>query len=226
MISDLQASVFRITSSDPATRKFGTGFVIYQDKQATYLLTCAHVVDGLSQVKVGSNAATVIAYGSPNGPNDLAVLKVEDLLNTQPVKLTVSGEKGLRFIAEGFRKLYGEQLKIAPIRGSLGDSVGLESINQVVRIDAWDLDIDEGYQLQSGYSGSPVADETYNNVLGIVRHQEGERKGVAISIGALPEVWTEMPISLLKGEDINISPPYSALSSVSRKRKKTLETIR
>lgn len=40
----LQDAIVLITSSDPEVGGFGTGFIVYQDQQTSYVVTCAHVV--------------------------------------------------------------------------------------------------------------------------------------------------------------------------------------
>ena len=39
-----QNSVVLVRSTDPGEQSFGTGFVIHKDEQASYIVTCAHVV--------------------------------------------------------------------------------------------------------------------------------------------------------------------------------------
>jgi hypothetical protein len=54
---------------------------------------------------------------------------------------------------------------------------------------AWDLQITDDYSLASGYSGSPVVDEITGNVLGVVSHKQGDKKGIAIAIAELERIW-------------------------------------
>lgn len=77
-------SVVLIVSSDPGEQSFGTGFVIYKDQQATYLLTCAHVVrevGGPGKIQINASQAKVIA-SSPEEEADLAILSLERLPDT------------------------------------------------------------------------------------------------------------------------------------------------
>ena len=83
-MSDLWPSVFQITSSDPANKSFGTGFIIYLDQEVkvTYLLTCAHVVakvGGPDNISIGGNKAMLVVSGAEDG-TDLAVLQINGLL--------------------------------------------------------------------------------------------------------------------------------------------------
>jgi len=196
---DLQASVVLIASSDPNISRFGTGFVIHQEGQATYLLTCAHVVEdvgGAETIDIGGLKGTVVALGNADAL-DLAVLRIEGQLDKSPLGLRVSGAKDSAFSTAGFQ-LFGKHYLIRPLQGRLGEPVGLAIRGQAGYIKAWDLKIEDDYQLQPGYSGSPVVDEISGEVLGIVSHRQGQgERGLAISIEALPNIWPDMPVHLL-----------------------------
>ena len=207
MNSNLQDSIILITSIDSQNNRFGTGFVIYQDQSSTYLLTCNHVVKdvgGSDKVKAGNFIARVIASGEDDGI-DLAVLQIEDLLVKPSLNLRVSGKKGNPFITAGFQ-LFGKAFLIRELQGNLGTQVGLEFREGANRIDAWDLKIVDEYNLQPGYSGSPVVEPKSGYVLGVVSHRQGDgEKGLAISIEALEMIWKEIPLNLLKGNALQNS---------------------
>ena len=127
-----------------------------------------------------------MATGDENGL-DLAVLRVDGLSEMPALNLLGTGEKGSSFITAGFQ-LFGKEHLIRPLRGNLGDRVGLQS-RGLDRIQAWDLQIQD-YALQPGYSGSPVVDPDSGNVIAAVSHRQGEGKsGLAISIEALDRIW-------------------------------------
>lgn len=195
-----------ITSSNPerkADGDFGTGFVIHQDKQTTYLLTCAHVVEavgGSDQVKVDGHPATVEAIGDSQGC-DLAVLVVRKLLpKLPPLRLSVVGEQGRDVTVAGYYTDGTKTKKQARIKGKLGDTqiINLEGD----RTKAWNLEIaqDSKHNLKSGYSGSPVIDEITGYVLGVVAQETGKGNGLAISIEALEKIWSESVSVLLPSE--------------------------
>lgn len=199
MATDLQTSVALITSRDPENNQFGTGFVIHQDKSATYLVTCAHVVDDVGGTEAAINAddspAKVVAAGLADGL-DMAVLRVEGLHNYPPLPLQASAQKGTEFTLVGFQK-FRQRHVVRPLEGRLGHPVGLTLPDRPGRISAWDLII-EGDTLQRGYSGSPVVDKTGGQVLAVTSYRQGQgERGLAISIGALPTIWPDMPASLL-----------------------------
>lgn len=210
MSSSLRDSVVRITSSNPDESSFGTGFVIYQDEQATYVVTCAHVVNdvgGPKSVKAGGVTASVIApiFKENVEPAvlgedgvDLAVLRVVGLQNKPLLHVSDTGETGKEFTTAGFQQYFkNKSFLIRELRGVLGEQVGVEARDLFERIEAWDLEFTGKYQLKPGYSGSPVV-EASGTVIGIVSTREGGEKGVAIAIKALKEIWSDMPDSLLQ----------------------------
>jgi hypothetical protein len=195
MNSDWENSIVLINSSRRENTGFGTGFVIHQDERAAYIVTSAHVVEdigGPEEIEVGGIPASVAAIGAADGI-DLAVLRVEELLATSAFTLRVAGREGSPFISAGFQ-LFSKHFLIRPVQGKLGEQVGLETRKHIGRIKAWVLEIDDTYQLQPGHSGSPLVDKTSGYVIGVISYRRGEgKRGLAISVDALNEVWPEMP---------------------------------
>ena len=203
MSSDLDDSVILITSESSEIPNFGSGFVIYQDKCTTFLLTCAHVVKdigGATKIRVGTDRATVVELGEEKGC-DLAVLKVNGLLEKLPLKLSNSASKGRRIVVSGY---YQNETKVKTqrkISGVIGERIVLELDGN--RTIAWDIEIDESskYFLQPGYSGSPVVDEQTGATIGVMSQRVGTgRQGLAISIEAVRKIWQDIPSSLLQNE--------------------------
>jgi S1-C subfamily serine protease len=181
MSLEFHDSVVLIESKEDNNRRFGTGFIIYQDKQITYLLTCSHVVEdvgGIEKVKAAGESATVIAFDGSDG-FDLAVLRIDSLFIKKPLDLGRFAEKGNTFKAVGYKSYDGKRFLREPIRGKLGEQVVLQSKLHIEPILAWYLKIDEEYSLQPGNSGSPVIDEASGKVLGVVRSSPKRRKGVS-----------------------------------------------
>ncbi|MEH2261214.1 trypsin-like peptidase domain-containing protein [Nostoc sp.] len=186
---EIQKSIVLVTSSDPKTNHFGTGFVIRQTISVAHILTCAHVIDdvgGVEQVMVDGQNATVVDSGKDLGL-DIAILRVETLWNKPALQTQGDAQKGRPVIIAGFQ-LYAKSHLIRSLRGILGNQQGLQ-VNSGERIPVWDLQVVDDYNLESGYSGSPIVDEATGKVLGIVSHKQGGRTGLAISIEALDKIW-------------------------------------
>lgn len=199
--------VVHITSNNPE-RKFGTGFVVFQDPSATYIVTCAHVVvdvGGRETIQAGGKPAEVVALGSNDGVSgiDLAVLKVPALENAMTFHLQNKGKEGSPFTTSGFQmyKLQPNKFTFVSreLNGILGKRIFIGS-SSVSSVGAWDLKITDDFQLEPGYSGAPVIEETSGTVIGVISIREGGKKGIAISIEALEKIWPQMPLALLAPE--------------------------
>jgi fructose-1,6-bisphosphatase/inositol monophosphatase family enzyme len=202
MNTDLHTSIFRVTSADDDNKRFGTGFAVHRDEQATYFVTCMHVITNdkgeLGQIKVGGYPATVVAHGVEHDLYDIALLRVENLVNIPSLKLSTSGQPGESCFIIGFQEsnpLY----VLRPLSGNLGASLEIEATQQSGRAKAWDLKIKDDFSLQKGYSGAPVVRDSTGEVIGIVSHRLGEGKlGRAISAEALIRIWPHMAFDLFK----------------------------
>ena len=191
MSAHLQDSVVQVTSSDQTNRVVGTGFAIDRDEQGTYFLTCKHVVTtagGATQIKVIDRPAEMVASGSEEGLDDVAVLRADDLLNVPILRLRVSGEAGSGIKVAGFQP-FGEGLLIRSIPGTLGERIGLEARQRLERIVAWDLLIAGDFDLERGYSGAPVIDNDTGDATAVANYRIGGRRGVAISIRTVDKIW-------------------------------------
>ncbi|NJK66058.1 MAG: hypothetical protein HC941_05560 [Microcoleus sp. SU_5_3] len=218
MSQNFSESVILITSSNASTNgNFGTGFVIDKDEQKTYLLTCAHVVKDVGeskQIKANGLPATVIVSGEDKG-FDLAVLRVEGLLDKPRLNLCAIGEEENPFIISGFYEFARTTPPaLRDIRGQLGKQIRLASSDGCDRINAWDLRMEDKHYLQPGYSGSPVIERSTGCVLGVVSYRIGKgEEGLAISIEALKQIWKEIPKNLIMNVEIpkTITPLSSAI---------------
>ncbi len=213
-VVDPVVSAVLITSSVPDNNYFGTGFVIHQDEDGTYLLTCAHVVQdvgGPDEVVAGGNKASIVASGAEDG-TDLAVLRTEGLRDKLPLPLNSKASRGQRFKTAGFQQYGWSTYLIRPLDGVLGHQVEIGR-SQSSLAKAWDLKITDEYQLQPGYSGSPVVDEE-GYVIAVVSTRQSEgTKGLAISVAALTKVWHDAPPNIISDN----SGQASGLDIVSRR---------
>src|SRR5262249_32291520 len=100
----MNESVVLISSTDPVNQSFGTGFVIYQEEESTYVLTCAHVIrdiGGPEHIHVDHIPARLVALDTDEG-FDLAVLQVEGLRELPPLPLRILGERARPIRVTGF----------------------------------------------------------------------------------------------------------------------------
>ncbi len=211
------SSIIRITSNDPDNKRFGTGFVIKQDKNFSYVLTCAHVVrdvGGEGRIQVGKFPAEFIACGPPGGI-DLAVLRVKNFAEFSLLSLKISGNKGMSFCLRGFCSFDRKkgQYIARTLEGKVGDQILLESDTHAERVKAWDLSIEKDdffSRLELGYSGSPVCDEN-GNVFAVLSHKRGEKYGHAVCISNLEIICPEIVLDL--SDDKNSRPVKSGVQN-------------
>ncbi|MGD1704654.1 GUN4 domain-containing protein [Dapis sp. BLCC M229] len=196
MSPSLEESIVLISSSKKAN-VIGTGFAFYQADNYTYLLTCAHVVEGVGgeeNLLVNNIPAEVISTGDVNG-FDLAVLGVEKLNVPLFQLISLSEAENQKFRIAG-HYLYGENknVMLETVNGTLGKKRFARQNNETVI--AWNLLINEGDRLRQGYSGAPVVDLS-DRVLGVATNMENEgAEGLAISVEALNKIWPEMPVAI------------------------------
>ena len=198
----LKSSVALIESSNSDSNDFGSGFLIYRSNRATYWLTCAHVVNAIGsedKIRVGRLPAELVGLtkqdlSSFKDSFDLAVLKVDGLFKKKPVQLGKPLSRNLRFQALGhFQNTKTKQRYLREVSGSLH----VDSLNVVAREDyAWvlDLEIDEKFSLEPGYSGSPVFIPNTRKVIGVVeQRQSSGKKGQAIAVDAANSIFRKVP---------------------------------
>jgi hypothetical protein len=205
----LEEPVVLIRSNDNTYQTFGTGFSVGGEGQATYIVTCAHVVEEISDeirdkgnpsvvMTVDGVPATVVSSGFQNGIGiDLAVLRVEKSLGHLPLR-GVPRLKGKPFTTSGWQQVVSSgQFIRRQLNGFFGGPIHVGNAASATFTKAWDLEIkSEHFRLQEGYSGSPVADKN-GHVVAVVNTREGKGIiGTAISIEALKNVWPNMPSDL------------------------------
>lgn len=215
---DLTHAIVKITSRAEQNDNFGTGFVIYRDRDGDYVLTCKHVVNavGREHIAVDGHPAQEIACGREDAL-DLAVLRVEPSLNRLPLALSASLTPCGEFVTRGYFNLststYREDGYSATADISLSQNLtgrlDLQSPPSLEDeaghcVSAWWLELPNAeYALQPGYSGSPVVDRSSGKVIGIIsiRTDQGER-GLAIAAQALELLWPQRPADLFVAPQI------------------------
>jgi S1-C subfamily serine protease len=220
-MNDFTKSVCLIVNESSSS--WGSGFSIYQDDGSTYVVTCAHVVGSAQEhILVNGKESEVVAIGE--GWVDIAVLKVQGLEGKPPLKPCSFNEPKRSIKIPGISKLKDDRaLRI--LNGILGDPLQLMSTSGEKVVDAWDLKLDDGeYAIKEGYSGSPVIDVETNGVIGIVSHRvEKGEKGIAIAIGAVQNIWVDMPGGMLRQITVLHGNKTPMMSPVKKGRLERLE---
>lgn len=195
----IEESIVLVKSSGDRN-DIGTGFIIFQDSTASYVLTCAHVVNavgGRGSVQVDRWDAEVIAYGfEPKEEGlDLAILRVEGL-KKPIINLWTFCQEGDPFKVYGYHRFDDKRTyRRVCVEGKLDKQAVVRSDGEDIR--AWDLIVTGDNLLKSGCSGAPVLNQR-NEAIGIITHQllDGKR-GAALSIETLEQVKNWRVINIL-----------------------------
>jgi hypothetical protein len=207
-------AVFLLTGAEPARKKaFGTGFAVAYEDGQLYLLTCAHVLDQLSdKVRVSGHEAEaeIMAKGGADSI-DLALLRIPCEESPPLLNRTVKGQAEKKFHICGYGPFAGakDNYVLRDIGGKLGKSIAFESPGSG-RVEAWDLHVedDDFSRLQGGYSGSPLCDEQ-GRLLAVVSHKIGNegQRGHAVAIANLQTLYPEIEQLIPGFLDLSNDPP-------------------
>ena len=194
----MNSSVVLITNKK--NKSFGTGFVIYKDKNYSYILTCFHVVESIidSLLINYTHEAKVIVDGSSQGI-DLAILKIKvgdevpfDLLKASSCKdFKVIGYKP--FIKEKDTHV------CEPIDCSFDENIHILARNG--KTEGFKINIARDDSISFGYSGSPLICKKNSKVIAVVSNKQGSKDAYAISIKHIKDIWKDIPLELQWEED-------------------------
>jgi len=195
---DVSTAVVRITSADAENTDFGTGFVIAHDaaENGTFVVTCAHVVRSVNPAPMIYNLPATIVAIDQSERIDLAVLHVTGLGEIAPLETQQLEREDYAVSIPGWAR-YGKHPRLLPIDARLDRKTYIGGITPHALIDAWALTVPDTYLLERGYSGSPVIDPINGRVVAVANLAETNgKRGMAVSINALPLVWQDMPATL------------------------------
>ena len=195
-------------NSSSASDEYGTGFFVYQDDSATYVVTCAHVVQDAyidyENHKIlldGQYQADIAAY---DADADICVLQAKIPNAVASLRLSNSAREGQEIRVIGMSAFSGKREKrdVLSLNGFLAKEAAW-SFPGKARIPTWHLKLSEDdFKLKPGYSGSPVLSKDSSDVIGIVSHRvHSGYSGIAVSAQILKSVWAGCPQAIF----LNIS---------------------
>jgi len=188
-------SIVHIESKYRNNPSFGTGFVFYNNKSGSYILTCQHVLDAVEIPMVDNVEATITA---PCDFIDMAVIFLPNIHLT-PLAMQADSCDSLNVDVIGFsifsqkltqKKHIHAQLFKEPIELHANDS---SSFYRARKIKAHN-----DFYFSKGNSGSPVICKRSGHVIGMVSNKEGNNLAYAIEISYIEEVWKQIPKGLLE----------------------------
>lgn len=197
----MQKSTFLIKSSN--NRSFGTGFVVYADKDGSYLVTCCHVVEECETefLEVEGKKAELFHQGSSEGI-DLAVIYVEGLTNTKVLNLcSETITKSVLVEINGFKPHKRESFKFEKLNGVIKKVSEIHALNETIK--TYELSLEKDDSIEKGYSGSAVLLKGTNSVIAVAtdRNRNG-KDAYAIPIAYLKNVWKEIPVFVTCSEEM------------------------
>lgn len=193
----------------------GTGFIIRHDAAGTYILTCRHVIDEVSDTRVDvlvdhTYPAATVVYPPDDGP-DLAVLMstAPELRARAPLQLGRASLKMNTYILSYQRltqdEAEGPDLNPFPLDSPLPPKFKLRN--------------DLNHRIIHGHSGSPVIDGNTQHVIGVVTEvtqfstaTADDRDAIitATAIEQLTDCWPHMPPDLIAtavtGPSLDLKP--------------------
>ena len=210
-------AVVLLTSRNADNPKFGSGFVIAEDKHYSYILSCAHVLEDLGyKANITGLPVEIMALGSADGL-DMVLLNVAKLdkpcLNqfAQGVPDTDIFISGYSAFKDDNTKQDRQQKRL--LKGKLGNAIKLTGRNSTEEFTAFDIiniKNDVFSKLADGYSGSPLCNQQ-GKVIGVVSHRVGGEQGHALCISNLNKLYPD--INRLLNGNMTASPPKDWQSS-------------
>ena len=188
-------SIVTIKSENPTNDGFGTGFVIYNDGQGVFILTCKHVVDDVESPVVNELFAQVI--GSSN-TFDMTLLYVPKL-NLKALPMQIDGCDSLEIDVIGFSLFNQDYTQKKHIYAKLfKEPIELFSIETQQSFNARKLKAKNNFRFSRGNSGSPVICKESGKVIAMISNKEGRDIAYAVEVSYLSEIWKEIPNNLLQ----------------------------
>jgi hypothetical protein len=177
-------------------KKIGIGFIVKEDEEHSWLLTCQHVVfDGTAyktSLKIRDKAIKEEDITLANGI-DLALIKVSRLSDKKPYFLHEHVRDDALIIST-YSNI--DSTKRSFIHENINATIKTKtSLHHGRNYDAFELCVEE--PLESGYSGSPLFDSNTEHIIGVVSVKEGEDRGYAIDIKYVTELMEDIEVSKL-----------------------------
>jgi len=170
---------------------FGSGFIIAENEQHSYVVSCAHVVGDIGEgLQVAGLPAEIEKIGSTDGL-DLAILKVAKL-NRACLNRFALGIAETDIEILGYSVFENGQVK-RQLDGKLGKAIKLTVESQRHELSAFDVSIqdDDFSKLAGGYSGSPLCNQA-GAVIGVVSHRRNGEQGHAFCISNLKILYPDI----------------------------------
>ena len=189
----------------------GTGFVVANDENGSYVLTCNHVLESVEKPKIDDYEIEIIAS---NEVYDLVLLYVKGLIE-KPFTLKEQSNLNEKDVSlTGYRQFTKNKVFRLNTKEAKVLNNGRHK-NDNEYFDVWEIKARDDNKILQGYSGSPLIFE--GKVIGIMSNRENYDIGFAINIKYLANIWKDMsPNLLLKEKGKN---PFVGLKAFTKDEK-------
>ena len=181
-VEKVYKSVVAIYCSDSSSKSSGSGVIIGEGEEYSYIITCHHVIDGFSDIQVSlhDNTAYQAYLVGGDSVSDIAVIKIEK-----------TGLQVASFIADSANvRIASTTIAIGNPLGTLSGTVTsgiVSSTNRLIQTDDGNVRdlIQTDAAINSGNSGGGLFN-IYGELIGIVnaKYQAAGYEGLAFAIPA------------------------------------------
>lgn len=211
-------SLVLITNNE--NKSCSVGFVACKEQNYSYIVTCAHVVEGTSKSIFVDNVKAEILYKGSNNGLDVAVVKAK--IDKEPLVLAKGECDDFEIIS--FKNFEENSHLPETINCQLDTKVQLESQSQE-KILVWKLNINQSDVVTGDYSGSPLLCTKSGKVLAVVCNRKDDKEMFAISISHLQDIWEDMPKHLIASSSTPLKQKKPKKSINSWLKKYLLESV-
>lgn len=188
-------SIVTIKSENQSNDGFGTGFVIYNDGEGVYILTCKHVVDDVVSPIINELFAQIIVSSNTI---DMTLLYVPRL-NLIALPMQIDSCDSLEIDVIGYSLFNQDYRQKKHIYAKLfKEPIELFSIETHQSFNARKLKAKDNFRFSRGNSGSPVICKKSGKVIAMVSNKEGRDIAYAVEVSYLADIWREIPKNLLQ----------------------------
>ncbi len=183
----VNASILSIESKN--NQSFGTGFVIYNDKKGSYIITASHVIDEVEVPMIENREVEVIVQKTFS---DLALLYLEGIF-LEPLPLQISHCSGEVKII-GFSCFAKKSVQKMTLKGRIQEEfIEVQSKENEASTLVRKIFADKDFHFERGNSGSPVFCTETNKVIAMVGYKEKNSVAFAMDIASVQNISKEIP---------------------------------
>jgi len=182
-------SIVHIKSSNKENRSFGTGFVIDNNHQGLYILTCEHVLGAVQEAVVESQPVEIIAISSFL---DMAIIFLPSL-NYKKVTLQLDNCPSLRIKTIAYSSFKEDLVQKNTIHATLfKDFIELHSTTDNSFYLIKKIKADKDYSFSKGNSGAPIICKQTGNVIAMLSNKRGDDIGYAIGVSCTKKLLEQL----------------------------------